>query len=615
MSDLDPDGTASEKLPSQKPFNEKTFASAPTRQVDEKMDEEASALLFSEDARPEGGLALLLHHREGTQVVSLAPGSDHILGRDPLLVDVALRDSLLSRRHARFWLDDGELWVEDLGSTNGTYLNGTRLRRRQLNLGEEITFGGATALVTDRTRAFEAAKAVISHELWLAIVDHELQRARFFQDDPIALLWVEATDRDHPHLSRWLPELTQQLRPVDRLALYAPHAVEVLLPRLDVAGARKVAEAFVSATPLTLRCGVTTFPEGGSSAAKLLQRCREAAQRSTAAQCVVAAVPSTRGEDSESSSEWVCESAAMSRLMPIADRLAQSDLTVLVAGETGTGKEVLARYIHRASTRAEKPFVVVDCAGIPHELIEATLFGHEKGAFTGAAERRMGLFEHAQGGTIFLDEIGELSINLQPKLLRVLDTKELRRVGGTQTIPVDVRVIAATNRNLTMMVTERQFRSDLHYRLGDDPIRIPPLRERVEAIPSLVKLFAHDASNDEDSPPTTDQHTMELLQSYHWPGNVRELRNVIERAVVIGRGQTITADDLPARVRMLEATPMATEDAPEFKVRVARYETRLILDALQQCGGNQKRAAARLRIPLRTLGFKIKAHGIRIPHH
>ncbi|CSQ72210.1 DNA-binding transcriptional activator HyfR [Shigella sonnei] len=249
----------------------------------------------------------------------------------------------------------------------------------------------------------------------------------------------------------------------------------------------------------------------------------------------------------------------MEDLLQQVDIVAKSDSTVLICGETGTGKEVIARAIHQLSPRRDKPLVKINCAAIPASLLESELFGHDKGAFTGAINTHRGRFEIADGGTLFLDEIGDLPLELQPKLLRVLQEREIERLGGSRTIPVNVRVIAATNRDLWQMVEDRQFRSDLFYRLNVFPLELPPLRDRPEDIPLLAKHFtqkmARHMNRSIDAIPT---EALRQLMSWDWPGNVRELENVIERAVLLTRGNSL---NLHLNVRQSHLLPTLNEDS------------------------------------------------------
>ena len=236
-------------------------------------------------------------------------------------------------------------------------------------------------------------------------------------------------------------------------------------------------------------------------------------------------------------------SVKMREIFATLEKVAPSDLTVMITGETGTGKEMVAHGIHNLSPRAKKPFVVLDCGAIPRDLIESTIFGHEKGAFTGAVGQHKGVFEQAQGGTIFLDEIGELDISLQPKLLRVLENREMKRVGGDRLIKVDVRVLAATNRDLRKMVNDGGFREDLYFRLSVITVENPPLKERKDDIPLLVRHFLGDISRRRGMDLSMDVDAMNLLMSHNWPGNVRELKNVVERAGSLCDGPTISRAD------------------------------------------------------------------------
>lgn len=245
--------------------------------------------------------------------------------------------------------------------------------------------------------------------------------------------------------------------------------------------------------------------------------------------------------------ELVGRSVRMREIFATLEKVAPSDLTILVRGETGTGKELVARAIHQASKRFSAPLVVQDCGAIPKDLIESTLFGHERGAFTGAGERHMGSFEQAHGGTIFLDEIGELDVTLQPKLLRVLENREIRRVGGSKTLPVNVRIVAATNRDLRQMVNEGTFREDLYYRLSVIQITLPSLRERPEDIPLLVEQFLADVTTRRGLKAGTlrvSPEAMARMVSYPWPGNIRELKNTVERAASLVEGNELTVRDL-----------------------------------------------------------------------
>lgn len=308
----------------------------------------------------------------------------------------------------------------------------------------------------------------------------------------------------------------------------------------------------------------------------------------------------------------VAENPAMKSLLQLARRAADSNSTILLLGESGTGKEVLARSIHRWSPRSNHPFTVVNCAAIPDQLLESELFGHEKGAFTGAHQLKRGKFEIADRGTVFLDEIGEVPASIQTKLLRVLQDHEFERVGGTRTIRADIRVIAATNGDLERAVREGRFREDLFYRLNVVSIKLPPLRERKEDIPILIDYFLRKYAGELKKPAKLLTFgTLDDLIAYHWPGNVRELENVIERAMVLSTGAQIGPEDLPPQVT---AGPRReTFREKEFHEAVKAFKRWAIQDALKRSQGNQTKAAEILGLQRTYLAKLIRLLEIKIP--
>jgi transcriptional regulator with GAF, ATPase, and Fis domain len=303
------------------------------------------------------------------------------------------------------------------------------------------------------------------------------------------------------------------------------------------------------------------------------------------------------------------KSTAIARVLRELERVAPTMSTVLLRGETGTGKELFARALHEKSLRSKGPLVEVNCAAIAPSLLESELFGHERGAFTGAVQRRVGRFELAQGGTLFLDEIGELSLEAQAKLLRALQEHTIDRVGGTRTIQLDVRIVAATNRDLDALVRDGRFRADLFYRLAVFPIVVPPLRERRDDIPALVTVLLRTlAARHVSHVESADPDALAYLQAYDWPGNVRELQNVLERAAVLARGTTIGVADLPElHTPVVEPADAAVAEV-SLKQRVDAYERTLIADALARANGNQSEAARRLGTSRATLQYKMKLH-------
>ncbi len=300
--------------------------------------------------------------------------------------------------------------------------------------------------------------------------------------------------------------------------------------------------------------------------------------------------------------------ARMAEAINTAARAAGSRATILIRGESGTGKELLARAIHYASPRARGPLVAVNVAALPDTLLESELFGHERGAFTGADREHRGRFELADGGSLFLDEIGDLPRTTQVKLLRVLQEQAFERLGGTRTLRVDVRVLAATNRDLEGMVARGEFRDDLYYRLNVVSIEVPPLRERREDIPALIEHFLKRFADENQSPPKEiSREAMDLLLKYPYPGNVRELENLVHRAVVLSRGPTITAADLPVHLARVGRAGTAAAGTP-FVERVSEFERSLIVEALERAGGVQTRAARELGMSERHLRYKLKKY-------
>jgi two-component system response regulator PilR (NtrC family) len=305
------------------------------------------------------------------------------------------------------------------------------------------------------------------------------------------------------------------------------------------------------------------------------------------------------------------KSKSMQKVFELIELAAPSKSNILILGDSGTGKEQVAKAIHHHSRRADGSFITVNSGSMPHDLLESSLFGHEKGAFTGAISNKKGLFEVASGGSIFFDEIGNIPLETQAKLLRVIQEKEFMRLGGVETIKADARVIAATNADLDRMVREGQFREDLYYRLNVITLELPPLRDRSEDIPLLAQHFLqYYAEENEKDLGRIDSHALELLLDYHWPGNVRELENVIERAVVLSTGEVLDTDLLPPTVREPRGGGLPIPELPSngfsFKEAVANYERQLIVRALRSEDGVQKRAAERLKVKPTTLHEMMK---------
>ncbi|MGK3960842.1 sigma 54-interacting transcriptional regulator [Sorangium sp. So ce118] len=615
--------------------------------------EELEAIRRAQD--PPQGFGLLVYLRESVSFVPLGREGPVVLGRDPPPGPgaVAIPDPGLSREHARFSHAGGTVKVVDLGSKNGTWLLGQRVEQAELAPGDEVRLSGVPVLVHGDA-ALRSALRPLSHERFRLALEDEVVRARHFRR-PFTLVMLRAEGRPAPHVSSFHQQVSARLRPVDRIAFYSPDALEILLPETSLEEAVRLADELAAqrgAGPALL-AGVAAFPDAAPEPEALLEACRMSLISAGVGDRgrVVAAGSrrsERRGRASAADSAPILTSASVRAVFGQVEALARSSIPVLILGETGVGKEVLAQRIHTQSPRRGKPLVVVNCAAIPESLVESTLFGHQRGAFTGAMQMQKGLFESADGGTLMLDEVGELPRTAQAALLRVLETSRVRRVGASDEIEVDVRILAATHRDLEAMCERNEFRSDLLYRLSGVSVTLPPLRERVEDIDPLCAAFLQRASEANGlAVPRIEPRAVALLQAYPWPGNVRELRNAIERAVVLARSDVITCDDLPERVRSVAprskppephrsapppsprgdapaaSSPPATpapaatwevEDASEgddLRSQVARYEAHIILEALNASGGNQKAAAASLGLPLRTLIHKMKSLGIR----
>jgi len=542
---------------------------------------------------------LVLYHRDGATVAQLEKDRPLIVGR-AAPSDIAIPDPGLSRQHARFVWNDQGLWVEDLGSTNGTKKNGETIAMTRIAPTDEISVGPVMVKIHIISSVDQELRGFDGHDRFVGALADEIVRAREFQR-PLAVMLVKAANAKD-HVSKWASRLRMRLRPVDRVGLYGPAAVLVALPELSREAVRALAAELAGGEP-KLACNVAAYPADGSSVEELIAALKVAKRADRAAK-------------DDATAAVVIKSTAMKQVMQTVKRLAQSTIAVLIHGETGTGKEVITRAIHDQGARKQGPLRTINCAAIPQTLIESVLFGHEHGAFTGAERSAAGLFEQADGGTVLLDEIGELALSAQAALLRVLETKKVTRVGGDREIAVDVRVIAATHRDLEAMVEAGLFRQDLLYRLNTMTLRIPPLRERVEEIKPLAERFLKEAARQAGSDVKgLEPEALAALERYPWPGNVRELRNAIERAVVLAEGKAIRVDDLGERITRAQAAALPGTDEGDvprdYREHLRKYEAQLIVRALHKYGGNQTEAAKALGLPLRTLVHKLGLYGIK----
>ncbi|MDD2733608.1 MAG: sigma-54 dependent transcriptional regulator [Desulfuromonadaceae bacterium] len=306
----------------------------------------------------------------------------------------------------------------------------------------------------------------------------------------------------------------------------------------------------------------------------------------------------------------VGSSKEMEKVFEVIRKVADTEASVLITGESGTGKELVARSIHANSSRRDAPFVAINCAAIPRDLLESELFGHMKGAFTGAIRDKIGKFQLAEGGTLFLDEVGDLPIELQPKLLRALQEKEVEPVGGTTVRKLDVRVVSATNLDIDKAIAEGAFREDLYYRLSVIPIHLPPLRERRKDIPLLIRYFCSKHGSEKI---TFDKEALHTLVMCSWPGNVRELENTIERLLIMRNSDVITLDDLPEKFRGDSVHGIAVVKLPDEGYPLEQLEREIVVQALERNAWNQAAAARFLRIPRHTLIYRLEKYGITLP--
>ncbi|MGK4002081.1 sigma 54-interacting transcriptional regulator [Sorangium sp. So ce1036] len=579
-------------------------------------------------------LAVVVQARYSTEVALLASDTPLVVGR-AAPADLQVDDPTLSRRHARFALEGDRLTVEDLSSRNGTWIAGRRVDRSRIEIGDEVMLGSALACVHVLAPTGESL-GIDGEERFRRRVDEEAARAREFRR-PFALLVVRAARGGGrtAHVQDWLAEVREAIRPFDRIATYGPEAAQVLLPELGTEEATRVAQRIAALRgkgrgPLLV--GVAAYPDAGSTVESLISLSRDAASRAGPERPVEVEGTRAFADGQVLEEEALVAGRAMRDVLALVERVAGARVPVILHGETGTGKEVLARALHERGPRRGKRMVRVNCGAIPRELVESTLFGHERGAFTGAATQQKGVFEEADGGTVFLDEIGELSLPAQAALLRVLETQTLCRVGSLREITVDVRVVSATHRDLEAMVSAGAFRSDLFYRLSTVVLKIPPLRERTDEIEPLSRRFlarANEANAREVKGLTPA--VLERFRAYAWPGNVRELRNVIERAVVMARGALIDEEDLPAWVRGVEEeapavvvaerpaparqgdTPVEGDNPAGIRRKVDEYEARILQEALDAAGWSRRAAAELLGMPVRTLSYRMKRLGLRRP--
>ena len=616
---------------------------------------------------------LLVIREDGTSDTHPLPSSGTVsMGRSPQN-QVCIDDPSISRRHALLHMGS-PICVEDLGSANGTRIRDARedqhaksapertakFRDRVVHSGQKVALQGGDVIHLGAAMAFvqSGAPAARPRRLWPhgyfeGCLEKECARSER-NGSSFAVFRVHV---EGPATAARVQEvLGACTRSVDIVALYGPNDYEVLLVDADadkIDDVRSRLQKNLTALGARARIGVARYPTDGRDPESLGAK---AGSR----------ISGTEGVSGRRS--VVLEDPAMQRLYRMAQRIADSNISVVLLGETGVGKEVLAETIHKLSPRADKPFLRLNCAAFAEQLLESELFGYERGAFTGATHAKPGLLETANGGTVFLDEVGELPMSTQVKLLRVLEERKVLPVGALKPRPIEVRFVAATNRDLEAEIQRGAFREDLYFRLNGISLVIPPLRERVGEIPSFSRTFLEDLcrKSDRHPIPEIDPEAMTLLLSYQWPGNIRELRNVMERALLLCNDDVITSEHMPVEkmgatlpARSLGASmppPPPSREVPsvvprprgsnsptrippppddsveatgrlpavdiadlrdmsptELKSKLEEMDRDRVLSALEQCAGNQTQAAKILGISRRTLVTRLETYKLPRP--
>jgi two-component system, NtrC family, response regulator AtoC len=551
--------------------------------------------------------------------------------------DVQIVDPSVSRRHAKITVGD-TIVIEDTKSSNGIIVKGRNIAESgstTIQVGEVVEIGSAILMLQRRSELNREIR-IWAHGYFEVRLEQECDRARTVSGS-FGLLRVSCEEegkRDAVHQA-----FARMLSAKDVVGQYSPLEYEILLPNRSP---EEVFELNDSLTDSLARIGVVakiraiSFPRDGRTVHELQAKISQASQAF---------------EEPHIDPSIVLKAPAMRRLYAVVKRIATSDIAVLLVGETGVGKEVVADSIHRLSPRSSHPFLRLNCAALPESLLESELFGHERGAFTGAHKAKKGLLETANKGTVFLDEIGDMPYAIQVKLLRVLEERKVWPIGSVAPQLIDVRFIAATHRDLEKQIESGAFRQDLFFRLAGITLSIPPLRERLEEIAEMARIFVRRIARRQGYPSENEisPEVITLLTRYRWPGNVRELQNTIERAVVLAGSGPIRPEHLPLEKMSIKAPsspptpispfyndfienvtgtsqaisnrttfppPLRDDDlsnAKKLKHQVQEIERQHIVDALNRCGGNQTRAAKELGISRRTLINRLDAYGIPRP--
>jgi DNA-binding NtrC family response regulator len=562
-------------------------------------------------------LVVMLGER-GNATYPLPLKGEILIGRS-LGCHIRIDNAKISRKHAILRIGP-KIEVVDLGSANGTRIGDRHLSPNEPALvapGEMMVFGSTMAVVQVASQSTRI-RSLLTHSHFEARLEDECAAASASGKVGFAVVRVLAGEKQAGSLDS---TFEQWLRPMDVVGAYSPNELEFLLVDVDAEQAKQLVERarpHLERVAGPVEIGLATYPAAGRTPQKLI-----AAAGRFRATVENASLP--------------VQSGFLERVRPLIERVASGTISVLITGETGAGKEVLAYTVHRASPRAHLPMLCLNCAAFSETLLESELFGHERGAFTGATQTKPGLIESADGSTVFLDEIGEMPASLQVKLLRVIQERQVQRVGGLKPRTVNVRFVSATNRDLEADVVRGTFRQDLYYRLNGVVLAVPPLRERTDEIEPLAQAFiAQCAEQLGVRSPTLSPEVLELLQQYAWPGNVRELRNVIERAILLCTGSVITLDHVP-RERMQRGdtlvtqkvqSPISSSPGPSSTRPIGAEsptmvgirptadrasERARVVAALESCAGNQTQAAKLLGISRNTLIARLDQYELARP--
>jgi transcriptional regulator with AAA-type ATPase domain len=552
------------------------------------------------------GFSLLVMSAEAFASLPLPRSGTVIVGRSTKC-DVQVDDPLASRQHVRLHIGD-KLEIEDLQSANRTHVRDVPILpgvRVPLARGEAIGIG-STVLVVEGAHRAGAPRRIWSHRFFEVRLREECGRA---QESGRAFALVRLHLDTPAAWSKVVPLMDRDVPPPHLFAAYGPHDYELLLFDLaeeDAAHATDSLRRSLQGLDVASRAAIAWYPRDGRTADALLARANTLLRPNADGVPPEVLVPGDM-------------SRAMQPVYALASRAAKGTINVLILGETGVGKEVMAQTIHRLSPRAGQPFLPLNCAGLSEGLLESELFGYEKGAFTGAVQSKKGLFEVARGGTLFLDEIGEMPITVQARVLRSVANREILPLGSLKPRPIDVRIVAATNRDLHAEMAKGTFRRDLYYRLNGLTLTVPPLRERRSEMGHLMATFlAHTARETGRPVPEMSLAARQVLEAHDWPGNIRELRNVIERALVLCEGDTIRPEHLSLETGRVPAMSDAA-GTEEMRIHARGLsadeedERRRIVDALRANVWNQSRAARALNMPRRTFVAKLVRFGIPRP--